>query len=176
MKEIVTRLGKLKKSVGRRLEVIDNALKPRLSVNEFIEHAKTDGATKVTVMPFTYVKSIDVFYPVVPIGNSMSERYYFATYYKSYNDTGKELKYSDELHLTKMPYEIRDYEHKKQYEVQNILTAYQRFLELQQLLPGVTVEIVIPGQGGPLSERDRSRVLTDVMRSGFEGFETNPLR
>lgn len=178
MKEIITRLGKIKRSVARRLEAIDNALKPqaRLSVNEFIERAKVDSAVKVTVMPFTHVDSIDVPYLPVPGGSSIPTRYDFVTIYKSYSDNGKELKYCDELHLIKTPHEVRDYERRKQYEVQNILTADRRLFELQQLLPGVTVEIVIPGQGGQLKEREKNKVLGEAMTSGFEVFKTSPLR
>lgn len=114
-------------------------------------------------------------------------------FYCSYNMTdrvedgfgqviGRRLETCDETHLKRAYSEEDDREYvdiggyeSTGYELQNILTAYQRVLQLRDVLPGTEVGLVIPSGNHRSSEHTRDKILTHALSVGLEPYSISNL-
>ncbi|MBI2018165.1 hypothetical protein HYS96_00485 [Candidatus Daviesbacteria bacterium] len=173
MKEIVNSgLGGIVRSIAKQFKAID-----RMTIAEFVEHARMDGVARVEVMPSRCVENCyDIVSPTFGISLTFMHDRIFGAYYRSYDLKGRIREIAYEMHR-RVEYREFDAENAERFKMQSILTGYARVLELRQLLIGVEVDLDLSGFSfirRPDAKR-RQEILFQAQSSGLEPFPRAPI-
>lgn len=169
-------LTRIVRSVADRLKAIDKALTPErdVTIAEFVEHARRAAIARIEVRPNIYQQPDLPGSTWMPSISFASPRF-FETYYHSYSRRGRLLAVGYERHCSLSYFTPNRRELDKQYEIQNILTAHGRVLELRQLLPGIDVELVMLGFIRRLDVIKSQEILLQARSSGLKPFPRIPI-